>query len=223
MDKKEYDVLINFLKSGLSTRKLDKLLGHSNTKGWVSWDILKEYKLTNPDKGKLFLYSINQCKMVIRQLEEKKERIVDEFIKLNQPGNIDKYRNIFVIAKSEKKFYSAMSGETRNIVRDFFHSEKKIIGKCQYGGCSDSGQIDTVHLRKKRPQIFTDSAKKNKEIFSKGLFKFDIYGTMKDFLITHSKRHSICFLCKKHHNEFHKKEKSGKKELRSFIQKIIVK
>ncbi|MBI1934887.1 hypothetical protein HYS31_00455 [Candidatus Woesearchaeota archaeon] len=222
MNKKEYGVLINFLKSGLSTRQLDKLLGHNNTKGWFSWDILKKYKLTNYDKGKLFLHSINQCKNAIRQLEVKKERTVNEFIKLNQPVNLHKYKNVFIIAESEKKFYSAMSGETRNIVRDFFHSKKKSIGKCQYGGCSDNKQIDTVHLRKNRPQIFIDSAKKNKELLNEGLFKFDLYGTMKGFLITHAKRNSICFLCKNHHNEFHKNEKTGKSQLRHFMQKIII-
>jgi len=54
MNKEEYEVILNFLKSGFSTRQLDKLLGHKNTRGWVSWDVLKKYKLRNSDKGKLY-------------------------------------------------------------------------------------------------------------------------------------------------------------------------
>jgi len=222
MNKKEYRVLLNFLKSALSTRQLDNLLGYDNTRGWVSWEILKKYKLKNSDKGKLFLYSTIQSKMIIGQLaKEIKEDLIDEIIRLNPPNNLQKYKNTWVIAESEKSFYNILSGETRNIIRDFFNPEKKLIGKCQFKDCMNKGQIDTVHFGKDRPQIFMDCAKINKIIFDTELFKYDVYKTMKCFLKSHAKSKSICFLCKKHHNELHDKEKKGKNQLRGFKKQII--
>jgi len=222
MDNKEYIVLLNFLKSGLSTRQLDKLLGHKNTRGWVSWDILKKYKLKNSDKGKLFLYSTVQSRKIISLvMKENKEDVIDKLLKLNPPNNLEKYNGTFVIADSEKSFYNILSGETRNIIRNFFNPEKKLIEKCQFKNCKNKGQIDTVHFKKDRPQIFMDCAKIKKKRFKKGLFKFDVYNTMKCFLQSHSKNKSICFLCKKHHNELHDKEKKGKNQLREFKKKIV--
>ncbi len=222
MNKQEYVVLLNFLKSGLSTRQLDKLLGHTNSRGWLSWDILKKYKLRNSDKGKLFLYSTAQSKQIISLLvKEKKDDYINELIKIHQPNNLKKYKNTFVIADSEKSFYNILSGETRNIIRDFFNPEKKLIGRCQFKDCNNKGQIDTVHFSKDRPQIFIECAKINKDNFKKGLFKFDVYKTMMCFLQSHFQNKTICFLCKKHHNEFHKKEKEGKNQLREFKRKII--
>ena len=36
MDKKEFEILLNFLKSSMSTRELDKLMGNNNSRGWIS-------------------------------------------------------------------------------------------------------------------------------------------------------------------------------------------
>ncbi|MBT4541131.1 hypothetical protein HOC35_06470 [Candidatus Woesearchaeota archaeon] len=223
MNKKEVIVLQNFLKSGYSTRQLDKLLGHKTTKGWISWEILKIYKLKNSDKGKLFLYSNRQSKEIISVImKEKKESLIEDLIKMNLPRNLEKYKNTFVIAESEKNFYNIMSGETRNIIRDFFNPEKKLIGKCQFKECNEKkGQIDTVHLRKDRPEIFMECAEKYKEANTNKLFKYDVYKTMKCFLISHAKPKSICFLCKKHHCELHKIEKLSKQKLKEFKNKII--
>jgi len=44
---------------------------------------------------------------------------------------------------------------------------------------------------------------------------------MKCFLKNHSKKKSVCFLCKKHHNELHQKEKENLKSLKEFKRKII--
>lgn len=214
-------VLLNFLKSGLSTRQLDKLLSYNNSRGWVSWDILKKYLLKNSDKGKLFLYSTAQSKQIIDLLvKRKKVGLIDDLINLHQPNNIQKYKNTYVMADSEKSFYNIFSGETRNIIRDFFNPEKKLIGKCQYHDCKNKGQIDTVHFTKDRPKIFVECAKINKVKFNEELSKFDVYKTMKCFLKNHSKNKSICFLCKVHHNEFHKKEKEGKPVIKEFKRKI---
>lgn len=222
MDSNEFTVLLNFLKSGLSTRKMDKLLGYSNTRGWLSWDILKKYNLQNSDKGKLFLYSTRQSKEIISKIiKENREEITDLLVKDNHPKNLEKYRNTFVIAESEKKFYGIFSGETRNIIRDFFNPEKKLVSKCQYKDCNGKkSQIDTVHYLKDRPEIFIECAGKYKNR-SDNMFQFDVYKTMKCFLKRHSKVKSVCFLCKNHHNEFHKAEKSGKTILREFKRKIV--
>jgi len=222
MNKKECEIILNFLKSGFSTRQLDKFLGHKNTRGWVSWGILKKYKFRNLDKGKLYLYSTAQSNKIIKLLaKESNDGFIDKLIKLYPPNNLQKYSDTWVIANSEKKFYNIFSGETRNIIRDFFSPEKKLIGKCQFKDCENKGQIDTVHFGRDRPQIFMECAKANKVNLSKELFKFDVYKTMRCFLKSHSKSKSICFLCKKHHNELHDKERKGKNQLREFKKKII--
>jgi len=159
--KKEYQILLNFLKSGLSTRQLDKFLDLSNSKGWNSWKILKKYKLKNFDKGKLFLYSSGQSKKLIKLLD-KKEGSIDKLIKENPPNKLKKYENTYVIADSGKKIYDIMSGETRNIIRDFFNPEKKIIKECQFKDCKNKKHIDTVHFLKDRPEIFKECASLNK-------------------------------------------------------------
>jgi hypothetical protein len=218
----ELIVLLNFLKSGLSTRKLDKLMGFSNTKGWKSWEILKKYNLKKEDKAKLFLYSEQQSnKLISEMIKEPEEGILDELISNNPPNSLEKYKNTFVLAPSEKDFYNIFSGQTRNIIRDFFNPKKKLMGKCQYLGCMAGGEIDTVHYQKERPAIFKESAAKYKQPFNDKLFKFDVYMTMRDFLASHSSERIICFLCKNHHNMLHRVEKSGKSKLSKFTKNII--
>ena len=223
MEKKEKEVLLYFLKSRYSARQLDELLGFSvGSKGWVSWNILKKYKLKDQDKGKLFLYSSTQCNKIIKLLMvEKKEGYIDILIKENLPSKLKKYENTYVISDSEKSFYNILAGETRNIIRDFFTPQKRLIGKCQFNGCNKKTTLETAHFSKDRPQIFKESAKIHKKRFKNKLFKFDVYKTMKSFLEGHSKKKSVCFLCKKHHNEFHVKEKGTKIELKVFKKKIL--
>ena len=157
MDKTENTILLNFLKNGLSTRQLDNLLNQKDTDGWISWKILKKYKLTKSDKCRLFLYSNSQCNEIITKLaKEKKSGYMDELLKSYNPDKIKKYLNTFVIADSENSFHKIMSGETRNIIQDFFDNKKKSIGKCQFEKCSSQDHLDTVHLIKDRPQIFID-------------------------------------------------------------------
>ena len=222
MDKKEHVILLNFLKSGLSTRQLDRLLGYDASRGWVSWEILRKYKLQNSDKGKLFVYSPIQCnKLIVCLVKKKKRGVINEIIKKNPSNILEKYKNTFVIADSERSFYTIMSGETRNIIQGFFNPKKKLIGKCQFRGCTETRQIDTVHFDNNRRNIFIKCAKKNKISFKNDLYKFDVYKTMLCFLINHSKPKSVCFLCKKHHNDFHRFEKLSKNKLNEFKRKII--
>lgn len=216
-------VLMNFLKSGMSTRELDKAMGHSSlkTKGWKSWEILKSYGLKNSDKGKLFLYSERQSRQIINILMKNSESSVDNLVKKNPPKTLEKYKNTYVLAESEKSFYNIFSGETRNTIQSFFNPMKKLISKCQFSGCKYSAkQLDTVHYMADRPEIFMKCAERFKKDHGKGLFRYDVYRVMTCFLRKHSKSKSICFLCKLHHNELHRSEKQSKKTLINFKKKI---
>lgn len=220
-DNKDSLILSNFLKSGLSTREMDKLMGHSGTRGWKSWSILKKYKLKDGDKGKLFLYSPKQSGMIIKEIIRRHEEgVIDALIRDSPPNNLDKYKGTYSLAGSEKKLYNVFSGETRNIIQGFFNPMKQIVGRCQFKGCS-SRKTDTVHYKRDRPSIFMECARGNKKRFDRHLFRYDVYNTMRCFLQEHSKRKSICFLCKKHHNELHRLEKLDKKAVSSFKKGII--
>jgi hypothetical protein len=221
MDKKEFEILLNFLKSSMSTRELDKLMGYNNSRGWISWKILRKYKLKNSDKGKLFLYSSLQSKQIIKLLmKEKKENYIKELINLNPPNHLEKYRDTFVISRSVNNFHDIISGQVRNITRDFFNPKKKLIGKCQFEGCNKN-QLDAHHYSKNRPQIFKECAEMNKKLLKNKFFKFDVYNTMKFYLNAHMGK-GICFLCKRHHNELHVLEgKKVKKDIIDFKKKII--
>lgn len=217
MEAKNQLILINFLKSGYSTRQLDKLIGDKNTRGWTSWQILKKYKLTESDKGKLYLYGNQQATKIIKELEHKN---ITQALKNNTPSLLKKYEETYVLSKSEKSFYDIMSGETRNIILGFFSNQKKLINKCQLEGCKTTKTLDTVHFNKDRPQIFKECAKNNKVEFE-DYFKYDVYKTMACFLRSHAKFKSVCFLCKKHHLELHKKEKGSKAEFIKFKNRVI--
>lgn len=199
-------------------------MGHIKTRGWVSWNVLKKYKLKNADKGKLFLYSDKQAKKVIsRIMKKRKENLIDDLIQKYPPNNLEKYKNTFVIADSEKSFYNIFSGETRNIIRDFFSPEKRLVGKCQFRNCTSVRvELDTVHFTKNRPKLFMNCASKNKKKQSNSLWAFDVYQTMRCFLRSHFGRKSVCFLCKKHHNEFHSCETLGRDELKKFKKQVIL-
>jgi len=218
----EIAVMLNFLKSGLSTRQLDNILGHTSekTNGWKSWEILKKYMLKDGDKNRLFLYSGRQATDIIRKIIEDPSR-KDLIIQSSSPSNLEKYMNTHVIADSDESFYRIFSGETRNIIQSFFNPKKKLIGKCQFRGCKhEKMQLDTVHYSRERPKIFMDCAKKNRKAHDRNSYIYDVYGTMKCFLRAHSRKNSICFLCKAHHNELHQLEDGNRRDLISFKKNI---
>lgn len=224
LEKRDMDVLVNFLKSGLSTRDLDRILGYSGTRtrGWNSWNILQKYNLKDTDKGKLFVYSGKQSKEIIRDMIKETKPNLDLLIKENPPNKLLKYKDTYALAKSEESLYNIFSGETRNIIQNFFNPIKKITKECQFNGCKTKEPLDTVHYLKDRPTIFKECSKELRNKFDSNLFKYDIYRVMKCFLESHSKKKSICFLCKDHHKEFHKMEDNGKtRDLNNFKKKII--
>jgi len=223
MKVQESDILFNFLKSGFSTRKLDLHLGYQSTDGWKSWEIIKKYKLKNTDKGKLYLFSKRQCNDIIKKIMKKpRAGSIDSIIREIRPSIIEKYAGAYVLAKSEKVFYDIVSGETRNIILTFFKSKKNLLGGCQYNSCNNRGELDTVHFSDRRPAIFKRCARRFRRK-EKEFFKYDVYNTMKCFLEEHCNRKIICFLCKKHHNQLHRIERSGKKELNKFKKNILFK
>ena len=69
MKSSEKHVLIGFLRFGFSTRKLDKLFfGKDNSRGWLSWEVLKKHELLISDKGALYAYSNNQVNNFIKKI-----------------------------------------------------------------------------------------------------------------------------------------------------------
>ncbi|PGH86692.1 hypothetical protein CN900_24590 [Bacillus anthracis] len=216
MDKKtERLILLNFLKTGFSTRKLDTLLGFSSeeSNGWKSWPIPKKYLLKKEDRGILYLYSTSQCNDIIDKIMESPQAgLVDEYIKEESPKIYQMYFDKYVLAKSSEDFYSMFTGETRNITQGFFLPNKKLIGICQFKGCYETN-LETAHLRNNRPDIFKKVAKKNVLGLTKDHYKqYDVYNTMRDYLLAHRIKDSICFLCKKHHTELDRLNPKNKKD-----------
>jgi hypothetical protein len=136
-----------------------------------------------------------------------------------RPETLTSYEDSYVITKDANTLYAIMKGETRNIIQGFFSPLKKIIGVCQQKGC-DSTQLETAHMHKDRPEIFIEAANESKpQLTTEGLLKFDIYLVMKGYLEKH-KGKSICFLCKKHHNELDRLRFTNKKEFLKYIHNI---
>ena len=222
MTKNEKDVLLYFLKAGYSTRELDKKklgLNPKKTRGYSSWEILKKYKLRKEDKHKLFIYGQRQALFIIHQIPNiDKIGAIDILITANGPSNINKYLNSHLLADSEDSLEKILSGETRNIIRNFFLPQKRIIGQCQFKKCKAT-DLDTCHLKKSRPEIFKASASKFKKDLN-GLFLYDLYKIFEDYLYSHKSNKSVCFLCKEHHNKLAGAEKKSKAALKRYTKNI---
>ena len=166
MNKNEIDTLLYFLKAGYSTRELDKRMGFSSnkSKGWKSWDILQKYNIKTKDKGKLYVYTSRQARLIIKDiLNIKSKSPIDILLSINKPDNLKRFTDSFLITENPESLYQIMKGETRNIIRDFFITKKKIIGTCQFKGCNESKALETAHYGKSRPEIFLESANKYKQ------------------------------------------------------------
>tara|TARA_B100000902_G_C27022879_1_gene770499 strand:- start:82 stop:753 length:672 start_codon:yes stop_codon:yes gene_type:complete len=221
MNKKELDILLYFLKAGYSTRQLDDKMGFSSkkTKGWMSWDILKKYNINDTDKGKLFVYTTTQARSIIKEIPKIKSKSpIKLLLSINKPDNLKRFIDSFIITDSTEKFYQIMTGETRNIIRNFFITHKKIVGKCQYNGCNETRALETAHYGMSRPEIFIKSADKYKKSIS-GKFIFDLAEIFEDYLMSHAGKKIVCFLCRKHHRKLDDKNNT-KKDIKLIKQKI---
>jgi hypothetical protein len=136
------------------------------------------------------------------------------------PKIIEKYKTSSLICRNEDQFYRIMSGETRNIIRDFYKGEKDAIGKCQYRNCKHVGVLHTSHLKEDRPYIFKTCAKNNRKSFG-GLYKYDIYFTFKEYLEKHKAKKSVIFLCSKHHNILDNVKMNSKRQLKEFLKNVV--
>ena len=155
-------------------------------------------------------------------MEKSNKKSLEILIRDSPPNSIEKYRDTYVLANSEKSFYDIFSGETRNTIRNFFSSKKKLMGKCQFRGCSKKNVLlDTVHFTENRPRIFMTCARKFRNKSRNQLFKYEVYGTMECFLYSHRQKRSVCFLCKAHHNRFHDAERQSMSSLKKFKSKIL--
>ncbi len=221
MKKSELEILLYFLKAGYSTRQLDEKMGFSSkkTKGWVSWDVLKKYNINATDKGKLFVYTTRQAKSIIQEIPKINSKSpIKLLLSINKPDNLKRFVDSFIITESTEKFYQIMRGETRNIIRDFFITHKKIVGKCQYSGCNTTKALETAHYGMSRPEIFMKSADKHKKSIS-DKFIFDLAKIFEDYLMSHSGKKAVCFLCRTHHRKLDD-SKNTKKDIRLFKQQI---
>ncbi|MED4676796.1 fibronectin type III domain-containing protein [Bacillus nitratireducens] len=219
------DVLLHFLKSSFSTHQMDSLMKHDRlkNKGWKSSEVINKYLLQTDDTGKLYLYTQQQCKEMIGKIIANPHlKYIDELITLTNPGSIEKYKDTYVLASSEQAFYDVFNGEARNIIQNFFKSRKKLIGVCQLRNCNEREKLETAHLEKDRKEIFIESAALSIVEKEAGLIKFDVYKTMRTYLLKHQDENSVRFLCKKHHTELDiLKKQSDKKTLKIFKKLII--
>ena len=149
--------------------------------------------------------------------------LVEKYIKKEKPKIFEMYYDKFVLAKSPKDFYSMLTGETRNLTKSFFTPNKKLIGICQFRGCYET-KLETAHLKSTRPNIFKKVAKKNVlESTVSQYKKYDVYNTMRDYLLEHKEKDSICFLCKEHHVELDRlKDPKNKKDKFKYTKALEV-
>lgn len=99
---KDRDILLNFLKSGMSTRQLDASMGLKGTRGWVSWKVLRSNGIRDSDKGRLFLYSNPEIMKMIEQV--KRGHKMEDLAASATPKKLEKYRNVFIVAGSDVAF-----------------------------------------------------------------------------------------------------------------------
>lgn len=214
------EVLLNFLKSGLSTRELDEQMGYDPTisKGWRSWKILQSYKLNSSDRGRLFCFRKTEALAIIRNIQNSKSRgDVEHILNSSKPRFFDKYKETYIVANSDEKVAVVLSGEARNITQSFFSPLKKVVGSCQFQKC-DNTNLDTVHLQKSRPENLKSACAYGK---LPNTNKYDVYQILLKYIHLHSQKRSLCFLCKKHHDELGSYERIGGKKLNDF-RKIII-
>lgn len=202
LDQNASIVLMAFLRDGASTRQIDHRLGHDprRTRGWQSWDVLKRSHLRRGDKGSLFVLSRREAVTAIQSvMAARNRRSVKSILDGAKASCLSRYDSVSLLAPSERAFYAVIEGETRNLVQRFFNTRKQSVGRCQFRGCRDSGALDTVHLRRSRPELFLASARRHRRRVANGLFRYDVRATMKDFLTAHLVQDSVAFLCKRHH------------------------
>lgn len=222
MNINEIKALTLFLNGGYSTRKIDTVLEPDNKKpkGWISWDILKKYYFTNSDKQRLYLFTEAEIKKILISISASKGRSqTEDILSKASPGILSKYKDAYLAVKSDKGFADVLSGEARNIILYFFKNKKLKTGRCQYRNCLQTN-LDTVHLSESRQKLLILAA--NKSIIGKinNLIIFDIYNAMSTFLQFHSRPKSICFLCKKHHQELHRVEKISNLKYLKYMKEI---
>ncbi len=219
--KSESEILLNFLKSGLSTRELDHQMGYDPviSKGWKSWKILQKYKLQANDRGSLFCFRKAEAMAIIKSIKSATDRKgVETILSSFKPRFFNKYKGIYIVADSADKVAIVLSGEVRNITQSFFNPLKKVIGTCQFPEC-DNTNLDTVHLQKSRPENLALACVSGR--VQDDSDKYDVYEVLLKYIHLHSQKKSLCFLCKKHHEELGSYERVGGKKLNDFRKTII--
>jgi hypothetical protein len=171
----------------------------------------------------LFLHSESELKKIIDSiLLLTDQSAVDELLKNSTPKILNKYSHSYLTCKSEVELSKILSGEARIITQQFFKKYRNNAGSCQLNGCVNT-DLDTVHLNDRRPNLLMRAASNSVIGQLNDLKIFDIQSTIKNYLVSHSKPKTICFLCKKHHLELEKLETKGpKNEYKNFVKNIFI-
>ena len=84
------------------------------------------------------------------------------------------------------------------------------------------GEIQIVHFRRDRPEIFKDCLVKNRTDLKSG-FRYDILASMRDFLQEHGKKDAIVYLCQYHHGKLdHEINAIGRRKALSKFKKELL-
>jgi hypothetical protein len=221
------NILLYFLKLGLSARDLDNLAGYDakTTKGFKSWRIIQSFGLNNADhRGKLFAFNPQESKTLIKKIvNTNSPNILEGAI----PQKLRRFEGVFVLAENEEQFRAVFSGVDRNMVHSHFTPFKKLFPECQHPTCSNPA-TDCAHWGKNRPEIFIDAARKSVVETIDGLKKFDVLQTMHRYLdghITKKKNgrfdYHVRFLCKTHHNLYDEHIRKGNTQEVKALEKLI--
>jgi hypothetical protein len=221
---KERRVVLAFLADGLTHREIDLILGRNpaTTKGWHSFGILtKQFSLVGSDRGSLFLAGRKDASRICGEvvLTRKRAPLDLQLPKLRPPRVLEPYRDTLVLARNAKAVQAMLAGEARNLIQSFFSGRKAAAGTCQMHGCRESNHLDSVHMSRTRPQLFIEAAKRH-SVSIGARWQFDVYSTMRAFLLSHMGLQQIAFLCKPHHRLLDKLRESDPAAYRGLVRTL---
>ncbi len=220
MEKEEKWISIG-LKAPHNRRGLMKGIGKTFETDFKNFDILERLLITEEVRKWLFLFSEKEIKSIAKHIIRDAGQIsLSEIIQQYRPQKLKKYLGSFLLCKGEEELSKILSGEVRNLTQHFFKRNRVKVKSCQLDGCNDN-KLQTVHLNERRPIILREAAQRSIVAVHGELKKFDIYLTMRNYLLLHAEPDTICYLCDKHHRELEAFESKGKNpEYYAFVEKI---
>ena len=178
--------------------------------------------MSSKDKGKLFIYSEQQVKIIIKKyLSEREIPLVDIIEMIKAKSIIENYKNSYLIARDVEQAKDILGPIARNLIQTLFRKTKIEIGKCEFDVCPEV-KLQTAHIDIDRPKFLKDAIRK----IGKNEGRYNIFKILEVFLNDHKKKGCVRFLCKEHHDEldsYKKKHKSkkSKEKIKEFKSKLI--